>query len=227
MTPAPHIIAIHGINTSLVNPAWPWSFAAYVDQTTIQARVETEHYKAGPYPRLNTLFVNPKLAKALANRVLLRRQLLGAAPVHIVAHSNGCVIAIDVAKRLAKSGLPVETLVLIAAAAHSDVRKNGLMELSASHMLGRAVAYMSPDDNVIKPLQTFPGAYGSLGARGWQLERLRYGVEVDGYSLSAPPFSSFLTRRCDGFGHGDYFAPQWATQTYSTALTDMGLFPEY
>lgn len=222
MSPQAHLLAIHGINTDLVEAAWPWQFAAFVDRCRIDAHVETEHYKAGPHPRWNQYIVNPRIAKALANRVLMRREILGPAPVHIVAHSNGGVVAVKVAQRLAKAGVRVETLVLIAAAIHSDIEWSGLKALSDSGMLGKAVACYSPVDPVIKHLQTFPGAYGSLGARGFETgKRERVGFHVDGYG-EAPPFADFVSRRFDGFRHSEYFTPAWRDATYTSALEDMG-----
>ncbi len=221
MTATPHILAIHGINTGLTNPSWPWHFAAFVDRVGLAAHVETEHYKAGPWPRLNKFIVNPPVAKALANRVLLRREILGPAPVHLLAHSNGGVVALSVVKRLAEGGVPVETLVLVGSAIDSDVRKTGLAGLVADGRLNKAVALCSPDDRVIRHLQRFPGAYGSLGARGFTREGERTGAQVEGYG-EAPPFAEFSTRWFGGFGHSDYFTPAWATATYSTALRDMG-----
>lgn len=222
MSPQAHLLAIHGINTDLAEAAWPWRFAAYVDRCRLDAHVETEHYKAGPHPRLNTWVINPRIAKALANRVLMRREILGPSPVHIMAHSNGGVVAIEVAKRLAKAGVRIETLVLIAAAAHSRIEKSGLKALSDTGMLGKAVAYYSPADPVIRHLQTFPGAYGSLGARGFQdKEGRRVGFQVDGYG-DAPPFADFVSRLFAGFRHSEYFSPAWAEATYASALQDMG-----
>jgi pimeloyl-ACP methyl ester carboxylesterase len=222
MSPQAHFLAIHGINTDLVDAAWPWRFAAYVDRCKLDAHVETEHYKAGPHPRLNTYLVNPRVAKALANRVLLRREILGAAPVHLIAHSNGADVAVRVAERLAKAKVRVETLILIGAAIHSDIEKSGLRSLSDHGFLGKAVAYYSPIDPVIRYLQTFPGAYGSLGARGFEHPaKQRVGFHVDGYT-DAPPFADFVSRRFENFGHSEYFSPAWRDATFATALSDMG-----
>lgn len=222
MSPQSHLLAIHGINNDLRDAAWPWRFAAYVDRCRLDAHVETEHYKAGPHPRWNTYVINPRIAKALANRVLMRREILGEAPVHIVGHSNGGVVAVEVAKRLVKAGVRVETLVLIAAAVHSDIERSGLKALSDKDMLGKAVAYYSPIDPVIRYLQSFPGAYGSLGARGFEAgKRERVGFHVDGYG-DAPPFADFVSRRFDNFGHSEYFSPAWADATYASTLQDMG-----
>lgn len=221
MSATPHILAIHGINTGLTNPAWPWRFAAFVAKAGIEAHVETEHYKAGPFPRWNQYIVNPPVAKALANRVLMRREILGRAPVHILAHSNGSVVALSVARRLAKAGVPVETLVLVAGAIHSDIAKSGLQALSDGRMLNRSVAFCSSSDAVVKYLQSLPGAYGSLGARGFEMEGRRVGFQIQGYAES-PPFADFVVRRFDGFAHSEYVTPAWEQATYATALRDMG-----
>lgn len=221
MSASPHIIAIHGIRTRLTDPAWPWRFSGHCQRRGIAAHIETEHYKAGPYPRVNQLFVNPRVAKALATRIMLRREILGPAPIHIIAHSNGCPVAVNLAKRLAKSEIGVSTLILIGAAIHSDVKKSGLLELGRSGYIDKAVAYWSPDDGIIRPLQSLPGAYGSLGARGFEFGRDRFGYQANGYE-PVPAFPFYISRQFPGFGHSEYFSARWETATYDTALIDMG-----
>lgn len=222
MTASPQIFAIPGIRDNRVHPTWPWAFRSTAARLGIVADVDAHHYAAGPWPRWNKFAVNPPIAKRIANQILLRREILGRGQVHLLAHSNGCVIALSVAQRLAKAGVPVETLVLIGAALHSNIDKSGLQDLGDRRMLNRAVSYYSPDDGVIKHLQTFPGAYGSLGARGFELgSRQPVGFHVVGYG-EAPPFADFVNRRFEGFGHSEYFSAPWADATFTTALRDMG-----
>lgn len=224
MDPArPHLTAIPGIRDQLVNPTWPWKFSAEVRRYGIDADVDATHYKAGPFPRLNKFLVNPPVAKAIANRILLRREIIGPGPIHLLGHSNGGVVALDVCKRLARAGVVVDTLVAVGAAFDSDIEKSGLMHLVDKGHLLKVVAYASSSDVVIKHLQTFPGAYGSVGARGLTWNKQRTGAEIRGYD-HAPAFGDYITRRFDGFSHSQYWADPWREETFRTALTDMGFF---
>lgn len=217
----PHVLAIHGIREGLLDPAWPYALTAHAIKSGVNVHVETEHYRATATPRWNKYVINPKMAKAFAARVIARREVLGKSAVHIVAHSNGTNIAALVAQRLAAVGIHVDTMVLIASALHSDVEKSGLLDLVDEGWVQQCVAYISPDDVVIKHLQSLPGAYGSLGARGFTYGDRQYGERGTGYS-PALPMHPFATRHFAGFRHGTWFAPEWSAATYDLVLSDMG-----
>jgi hypothetical protein len=122
----------------------------------------------------------------------------------------------------------VDTLVAVGAAFNSDIEKSGLMDLVDSGRVLKVVVYSSPTDLVIKHLQTFPGAYGSVGARGLTYlgPMTRTGHHVQGYD-PAPEFATYVTRWFPGFTHSQYWADDWRDATFASVLGDMGLLPTH
>jgi pimeloyl-ACP methyl ester carboxylesterase len=66
----------------------------------------------------------------------------------VVAHSNGCPVALEAIR--SRPDLHVEALHLIAAAADSDCRRNGINELCQGGQVGSVQLYGSRSDDVLK-----------------------------------------------------------------------------
>jgi pimeloyl-ACP methyl ester carboxylesterase len=187
---------------------------------------EAHYYRAGVVPAWNLWVVNPGIARSLATSIEARVHRAETA-VHIVAHSNGTNIAVSLASQLARRGIPVESLVLVGSALHSDVVRNGLADLVERAWVKRAWAWCSPDDVVIRRLQSIPGFYGSLGARGFTRGGSPTGLRVEGLqplgTTWADRKSRFVTRWFDGYSHGEWFDPGNEDATYRGIIADMGL----
>ena len=114
------VAAIHGIMTRQTNPSWPDRLDAWFAARSPGMRVLKKEYSAGPWPRWNCAVKNPRLALGLVNEIRLMLDAPGGAEpapsVWIVAHSNGALVALSAARRLARAGHPVSGLILIGAA---------------------------------------------------------------------------------------------------------------
>ncbi len=219
------VAAIHGILTRRTDPAWPWLLQAHAVRGRLPMVVQAEHYWAGPFPRLNTWFVNPRLARAFAKRLALLGNDGGPddVPVSVVGHSNGANIAVDLAWELRDRGQPVDELVLVAGAVECDVAESGLLELVDCGAVGRVVAYCSQHDKVVRPLELFRGGYGSLGACGLTLRGEPVGEHVDADDGGAADGGAFVTRWFPRYGHSDYFEDGRAGHTFGLLAEDLGL----
>jgi hypothetical protein len=220
------LVLIHGILTRRTSASWPKHFTAHL-QGVPRVATEALYYEAGPFPWSNTLLKNPRLARDVAGRVWLRRQAQRELRVHFVAHSNGADIAVRAMRRLASEGIRTETAVLTGAAIHSDVDRSGLRELILAGALGRAYSYSSPDDLAVRRLETLPGGYGALGARGFRRAGEPTGLRVEGRQPLGDDWGTdrhrFVTRWFPGFGHGEYFDADERLETFACVLGDCGV----
>ncbi len=223
------IVLIHGIRTRRTSPSWPKHFTGWVAGLP-QVRTEAIYYEAGPLPIWNNVFKNPRLARELVSRIETQRLYQHGQRIHLVAHSNGGVIALATMRRLAHLGIPVATCILTGAAVESDVEKSGLADLIGGGHLGRAIAYSSPDDGVIRrELEWIPGFYGSLGSKGFHRWGEPTGLRIEGYQpigeaqeWGAEKFR-YITRWFPGFGHGDYFSDAERRHCFECLLEDCGI----
>lgn len=216
------ITAIHGINTKLTRPSWPWWFQAHGVKSKFSALIQTEHYWAFPFPMWNNLILNPKYAKALAKRTKLLADELPGTPVQFVAHSNGSNIAVETVKRLAELGIRTDTVILIGSAVKSDVKESGLLSLYEANMVDRVFAYISDGDEVITPLKWLPGRYGNLGVTGFSHNGSRFGYWL-GANEPATEDRGFFVRQFPGFGHSGYFEGLALLQTFRLIFQDLRL----
>lgn len=226
MLAAPHILAINGIRTPAAQASWPKRLIPFLE-SRYRCTGESYYYETGPVPPWNLWVTNPRIAAVLGNAIEERMEEIGPHPVHIVAHSNGSNIAVSLAKALAKRDIRTETMILIGAAIHSDVAKNGLADLIASGHLRRAVAYCSTDDMVVRCLQDVPGFYGSLGSRGFERGPTSTGLRVAAYQPLGVEWGAdrwrYVTRWFPGFGHSDYFGGLVREVTFACIARDLAL----
>lgn len=182
------VVAIHGILTRTTTPSWP----DYLDAFLVDCKVERRDYFAWPLPTLNFFIKNPLLAHYLAAEVALLAK--NGMPLHFVAHSNGCDIAIRTIKILTSKGIRVDSVILTGSITDPDIDECGIANLIDCGLLGAAWAYCSSAD---MPLQ-FPlkWPYRDLGRRGWQRNGAAY--------LS----DHIRTRNFPGYGHSGYFNPE-------------------
>jgi pimeloyl-ACP methyl ester carboxylesterase len=221
------ILLLHGILTRRTSESWPKHFSGYVASLPDVA-TEAIYYEAGPIAWWNTLVRNPRLARDLAGRVETRHRY-ETRRVHLVAHSNGADIAVRAMRRLAEAGIRVETAILTGAAIESDIERSGLAALVGDGHLGRAIAYCSPSDGVVRRLEILPGGYGALGAKGFRRGGKPIGLQLDGYQTIAdlPDWGMdrfrYVTRRFENFGHGEYFDPAERRRCFDAIISDLGI----
>lgn len=237
-----HISLIHGIRTGLTDPNWTQLCQNFLELRMAQVTVETESYPAGPFAPWNLWVTNPRYARAYAGRIAafhaehgLRRaecELMGFRTVplrvHLVAHSNGTNIAVEVVKRLAKAGTHVETLILVGSAIHSEVERSGLALLIGANKVRRVIAYCGGRDGVIRSLQSIPGFYGSLGTRGFERDGRPTGLRVAGYQpLTEGDWGHerhrFVTRWFPDFTHSEWMDEEHREETFRSFARDMEL----
>lgn len=199
------IVAIHGILTRTTSPSWPDALDAFLPD----CKVERRYYFAGPFPIFEHFVKNPRLARVLADEIAMVKRNLPGVPLHFVAHSNGCDIALQTIQLLAKRGIRTDSAILTAAVIDPDVDRSGVTKLILDRQLGRAYAYCSKLDRALALPLKWP--YKDLGRTGWM--------------ASGEPFRSLsvITRRFDGYDHCDYFAPAHERATFAQMQRDMGL----
>lgn len=223
----PHYLFIlcHGILTGRTNSNWTHHFASWVTANDLPIHVNSDHYPAGPFPWWNNVVKNPRLARGVVNIALdTYRAISVSGPPRVVlwGHSNGSNIAALALGGLIEAGIPVYGVLFTGSALHSDIGKNGIKEALDSGMLKKAVAYCSEDDKVVRPLQWLPGAYGSLGTRGWTLDKERVGVRVTGPEPVADQFT-LIQRWWPGYQHSDWHLPGNLGLTFATAMRDLSI----
>lgn len=195
------VVAIHGILTNQTEASWPDRLDAHLWDCKVLKR----EYAAGPFPIWNTFIKNHQLAAKLVAELALFGEYW---QFHIVAHSNGCDVALKTAKQLAARGRRVETLILTGSITHPSVTKSGVLELVREDRIGRAFAYCSEGDLPLRLPFRWP--YYDLGRRGWA------DVPDD---LS----DRIVTRWFPGYGHGGYFGAENRGATFERFREDMGI----
>jgi pimeloyl-ACP methyl ester carboxylesterase len=253
------VIAIHGILTGQTHPSWPDQLDAWLYQRDPEIKVLKKEYSAGPLPRLNCWFKNPRLAEAAAEEILLlagmQQELsdelgidapnLSFPPIWLIAHSNGAHIALLLASKLIARGCWIGGIILTGAACEAGIERNGVLSWLQSGRLEIAIAYSSPDDQVLPwdhsiPTETerrggqFARAvawmrhrvwsalawpYGSLGRTGWLFQgRVLRG---EPWPAGLEGVRDRLVTRWQPGGHSAYFAPENIEQTFEQAYADL------
>lgn len=188
----PLVVAINGILTPPSGVRWVDYFQAYCDAHDIPC--DTREYMAGPFPIWNTFVRNRRQAASLARELLLYQGVAtGMREISLVAHSNGCDIALRAARLLNARGIPIHRLVLLAAVTDPDVHNSGVLPAVENGLIGAAYAYCSLADPVLRIPICVKWPYRSLGITGWSLNQAPY------------QSSAIVTRQFRIFGHGDYF----------------------
>lgn len=195
------IVAVHGILTSQTDASWPDLFDAWMYRRDPLSRVLKKEYRAGPFPKWNCLFKDPKLAKSICSEVA---QFDAELPLWIVAHSNGAVIALQVMRRLIEAGRHIDGCILVGAACSSDVEETGVYDWVNRGQLGEAWAFSSAQDGVVNTRglwRWLKWPYGSLGRDGWTR---------GGYEFQSPQIQTCWY--CGG--HSGYFKAEQIQKTF-------------
>jgi len=216
-------IAIHGILGGVTRRDALLDFSVHVKRLEIPAFVMRREYKAGPFPLVNRYWTNPRVAKGFAaSAISIIEELGNVHRIFAVTHSNGGNVGVMFMREMSAAGHRVNGCVMIASATHSDASKNGLLDLHMNHGLDRAVVYWSDQDRVIAPRQSYPGPYGSHGARGHEFGRSPYGQTVSGIERVEYQ-GGFLSREFPGYGHSTYFDHDKKRATFDLILHDLGV----
>jgi pimeloyl-ACP methyl ester carboxylesterase len=193
------VLALHGIFTGGAKVNWTEDFAAWSIAHMPDHVVWTQNYFRLALPRWNWIpnwFRARKLAKWLGS--LMRE---GYA-LHVIGHSNGASIALQLLKMLANQGLKVDSALFIGGAISCDIKRSGIQHLIGSGRLGRACAWWSKADRMIGLPGILLWPYGKLGVRGFRQKM----VSVDGIKREISVDGEFLKSVVHaGFSHSGYF----------------------
>lgn len=203
MTVRAIVVAIHGVLTRTTEPSWP----DHLNKFLADCKVERRDYFAFPFPRINVWLKNRIHARALAKELELLVPL--GLPINFVGHSNGTDVMLKTIRLLAERRIKTNAAIFVGSIVDPDVERSGLRLLVHSGMLGRAISYSSMSDVPLRLPLKFP--YRDLGRVGWRLKGKQY---------EEP---KIFTRRFNGFGHGDYFAPEHRDRVFTLMRHDMGL----
>lgn len=168
--------AIHGILTRQTSASWPDEFDVWMSRNDPSVRVIKKEYIAGPFPWVNW-FRNRLLARGLAAELELFSQQPGETDLWMVAHSNGACVAMDTVRLLTDKGIRVAGVILTGGACESDVDRIGVETLVRYGLLGRAVAFASRADSVVRTdgwRRLIKWPYGNLGRVGWMRDGKPY-----------------------------------------------------
>lgn len=223
-TQARHLVLVqHGILSQ--GFTWPEKFEAHQANRRAGLHVITDHYEAGPFPRVNMLLKNPRLGREQAETIAhWVRTGDVKTEVSLVAHSNGCDIARHTALHLAMQGIFVRQLILIAAPLPRDLGDMGLRQFADNGYFDRISVWFSPNDSVLHRPGQWLGLrrwlqwpYGNLGRTG--ARDVKYGLT--GYE--ATPVTSFTRHynRAFNWGHNEYFAPENIERTFDTIIEEI------
>jgi hypothetical protein len=219
--PRPLVIAVHGILTRMTAANWPDElWAAWSQDSTLC--VLKKEYIGAPLPAWNKWVKNFIVARGLVAEVEAYVNAHGLGRISFVAHSNGCDIVVKTVKRLARKGIPTDTIILTGSVTELDVEASGLADLMRRGMLRRAVAYCSEKDRAIGLHIKWP--YRNLGITGWKSAGVMLSVpRVHTHDVRAFLHGEFVTRRFDNFDHGDYFDDLHRNTTFGLFRKDLGL----
>lgn len=218
----------HGILTGQSSPTWPTFGTGYLGVLHPQVKTINAKYYALPLPRIEALR-NRRRAKALADEIwdvwcdgFDEVDADTRIPISIVAHSNGGVLALQVARLLIGWGLPMRSLILIAPALRTGPASKEIAEWIERGMLESALLIRPTRDILIGGIGTnwktklFSWPWGSLGSDGWLLDAI----------TSPEAGAQMTTLDLPDMGHSDPIAPvhrQWLYQT--VILPALGLAP--
>jgi hypothetical protein len=221
LSPRPLVIAVHGILTRMTAVNWPDAlWAAWAQDSTLC--VLKKEYIGAPLPAWNKWVKNSLVAKGLVAEVEAYVHANGLGRISFVAHSNGCDIVVKTVKRLARQGIPTDTIILTGSVTEPDVEASGLATLMRRGMLRRAVAYCSEKDRAIGLHIKWP--YRNLGITGWKSAGIMLATpRVHTHDVRAFLNGEFVTRRFDNFDHGNYFDDLHRNITFELFRKDLAL----
>lgn len=216
------LLALHGILTGRSDVTWPERLQAYAHKRAPEIAVLTDQYDAGPFPRANWFFGNPRMARAMAKRILAFRNEGDHDAVVLVGHSNGCDIVRRVAALLAKQGVTVQALIMVAPPISPRLAALGLGEHVASGLLQKVVCYYTPRDTVLAPPLSWNPITWALAAIRWPYGNMgRVGIaNAITVVRGEPTPADVFNRIFPDYWHTTYFDEFHSHSTFNLILTD-------
>lgn len=218
------LVAIHGILTSQTDASWVDRLDAWALDHAPDIRVHPEEYSAGPFPRFNTWFKDPALARGLAYEIDLCYQEVPDLRLWFVAHSNGCIIAIKTLQILTHHmGHAVEGAILVGGACDSDVNRSGVFDLvhppgSLPARLSQCVCWHNHGDLAVPCREARPGALGRLRGVFYRWLAAPYGgLGHEGFTHHRAPWKSTRISNepwPDSTGHSGYWSSEQRETTF-------------
>lgn len=213
----------HGILTGQSDPTWPDYGTEFFAGISPSIHTINSEYFALPLPRIEALR-NRGRSRALADDIEFCGSFLrlehDSPAISLVAHSNGGVLALQVARDLIKRGFTIRSLVLIAPALRTGPATREIADWIEFGFLDYALLVRPTRDLLIGAIgknwrtKLFSWPWGSLGYDGWSaadLPSLNFGME---------------TIDLQDMGHGDPVAPANRQWLYEAIIAPaLGLAP--
>jgi pimeloyl-ACP methyl ester carboxylesterase len=176
----PHVVGLfHGILTGKSDGTWPRDFTRFFAELFPQVLTVESEYFALPLPRIEALRNRGRsreLRADIVDLIAAACQEFQAPPVSIVSHSNGAVLALQVARSLIEAGIPVRSMVLIAPALRTGPATREIAEWIERGMLDYALLVRPTRDKLIGAIganwrtRLYAWPWGSLGHDGWSMD---------------------------------------------------------
>ncbi len=176
------MVQIHGILTRQSSATWTRFGEGWFEENHPQIGTVSAKYFALPLPRIEALR-NQERSRALVREVLDLaahcEELTGVFPsISFVCHSNGGVLALQVARKLIAQGIPIRAMVLIAPALRTGPASREIAAWLDCGMLDYALLVRPTRDLLIRAMganwktRLFSWPWGSLGSDGWDVEAI-------------------------------------------------------
>lgn len=215
----------HGILTGQSSATWPTFGTGYLGELHPEVRTVNSTYYALPLPRVEALRNRRRSEKLACDIYDAWCELENFAdpewsvPISLVSHSNGGVLALQVARLLIGWGIPVRSLILIAPALRTGPASCEIADWIERGMLESAVLVRPTRDILIGGIgaswrtKLFSWPWGSLGADDWDRDEQH---RVHGMTTLDLP----------DMGHSDPVSPPVRQWLYDTIiLPALGLAP--
>lgn len=144
-----------------------------------------------------------------------------------VAHSNGAVVSLMAARLLIARGYRIGGMIMTGAAIEADLRENRIFNWWCGTKLFAAIAYSSPDDEVVAgDPRAVGGHHPWWRLRDWCMGKLMwpYGcLGRTGWLLDGKPLKdkAMLYTRWQAGGHSTYFTAANIRQTFDQMYSDI------
>jgi Thioesterase domain len=180
----PHLVGqFHGILTRKSNPSWPQYGDAFFANRFPKVRTVNSRYYQLPFPRVAAV-KNSQRSRDLTRQIdtaarLLAEQAQEQPAISLVSHSNGAVLAMQVARSLIERGRPLQSLVLIAPATPTRSTSREVADWLSRGMLDYALLVRPSSDLVIGTIganwqtRLLAWPWGALGHDGWAAEEFQ------------------------------------------------------